>query len=126
MEFVGQYQTLKFNTPDLFYLWERCIMAQREDLHALLVSLLGSQNVYFQPPPTIVMKYDCIVYKREYMATKHAGNKPYNLRDRYLITAITKHPDSDLREKIAGLPLCTYDRFYTADNLNHDVFKIFF
>jgi len=103
-------------------------MAQREDLQALLVSLLGLPNVYFQPPPTIQMVYPCIVYRREYKATKHANNKPYNHRKRYLLTVITRanESDSDIPDRIADLPECTYDRFYTAENLNHDVFKLFF
>lgn len=99
---------------------------RREDLQALLVLLLGSPNVYFQPPPTLVMNYPCIVYKREYKATLFAGNRPYRHRKRYLVTVITKDPDSDIPGRIADLPLCAYDRFYTADNLNHDVFKLFF
>lgn len=101
-------------------------MAQRLELQTLLKSILGSNNVYFQPPPTVKMEYPCIVYSRDSIDTKHANDKPYSLTRRYSVMFISKDPDSDIVEKLANLPLCSYDRFYTADNLNHDVFKLFF
>ena len=101
-------------------------MAQRLELQALLVDLLGSNNVYFQPPPTVQMTYPCVVYKRDNAQTDFADDKPYKLRKRYQITVIDQDPDSVIPDKIAELPMCIYDRFYTADNLNHDVFRLFF
>lgn len=101
-------------------------MAQRLELQTLLKSILGSNNVYFQPPPTVKMEYPCIVYSRDTIDIKHANDKPYSLTRRYSVTYITKDPDGVVVEKLANLPLCSYDRFYTADNLNHDVFKLFF
>jgi len=101
-------------------------MAQRLELQALLVDLLGSNNVYFQPPPTVQMVYPCIVYKRDNVQTDFADDRPYSLAKRYLVTVIDPNPDSPLHEKVAQLPKCIFDRFYTADNLNHDVFRLFF
>lgn len=101
-------------------------MAQRLDLQALLVNLLGSSNVYFQPPPTLQMNYPCIVYKRDDQRIRSANNKPYSHRTRYQVTVIDQNPDSLIPAKVAALPLCVFDRFYTADNLNHDVYNIFF
>lgn len=101
-------------------------MAQRTSLQALLKTILGSNNVYFQPPPSIQMQYPAIVYRRDDDDLTHAGNKPYNRRIRYQVTVIDSNPDSLIPEKIALLPLCSYDRFYTADKLNHDVFNLFF
>lgn len=101
-------------------------MAQRLELQTLLVNVLGSSNVYFQPPPTVKMKYPCIIYKRDRLDTDFADNKPYTHKKRYQITVVDLNPDSDIPDKVAKLPLCSYDRFYTADNLNHDVFNLFF
>jgi hypothetical protein len=101
-------------------------MAQRLELQAFLVSLLGSGNVYFQPPPTVKMQYPCIIYKRVYLNTDFADNKPYKHKKRYQLTVVDPNPDSDIHEKVAALPMCSYDRFYTADNLNHDVYNLFF
>jgi hypothetical protein len=101
-------------------------MAQRLELQALLVTLLGSNNVYFQPPPTVKMQYPCIVYHRDSLNTNFADNTPYMYDTRYQVTVIDLNPDSDIHRKVAALPMCTYDRFYTADNLNHDVYNLFF
>ena len=101
-------------------------MAQRLDLQALLVEILDSDHVYFQPPSNVQMVYPCIVYNRETIIPTWAHNKPYQLHNRYLVTVIDRDPDSEIPDKVANLPLCVHDRFYTADNLNHHVFKLFF
>lgn len=101
-------------------------MAPRLELHALLVALLGSNNVYFQPPPTTQMKYPCITYHRDADSVDHADNRPYNRKIRYQVTVIDADPDSLIPAKIAELPLCSFDRFFTSDNLNHDVYQLFF
>ena len=101
-------------------------MAPRLELQSILVDILGSKNVYFQPPPTIKMEYPCIVYKRDAGETTFADDKPYNRHTRYQVTVIDRDPDSEIPDKVASLPKCVFDRFYTSDNLNHDVFKLFF
>lgn len=101
-------------------------MAPRPNLQILLETLLGSRNVYFQPPTNVVMNYPCIVYRRDDKITLHANDKPYKHRKRYQVTVIDRNPDSAIPDKIAELPLCSFDRFFTADNLNHDVFQLFF
>lgn len=101
-------------------------MAPRLELQTLLVELLGSGNVYFQPPPSKQIKYPCIVYERDSIPSTFADNKPYTIRKRYSVTVIYSDPDSDIPEKIAALPRCQHDRFFTADNLNHDNFNLFF
>jgi hypothetical protein len=42
------------------------------------------------------------------------------------VTVIDRNPDSDLRLKVAYLPTSRFSRFFVADNLNHDVFTLFF
>jgi len=104
-------------------------MAPRLELQALLVNLLGSNDVYFQPPPEYQMRYPCIVYSRDvylYGSSRWANNKLYNNRTRYLLTYIDRNPDSDMLNKIANLPMCTFNRSFAADNLTHDVYHLFF
>jgi hypothetical protein len=98
----------------------------RLDLQEILEEILGGPDVYFQPPTNVMMQYPCIVYKRDQANTLFAGNKPYRYTKRYQVTVIDRDPDSAIPDKIASLPSCTHDRFYTADNLNHDVFNLFF
>ncbi len=99
---------------------------KRLQLQALLEALLGTSNVYFQPPSNVQIQYPCIVYKRDTADTVFADNAPYRYTKRYQITVIDRNPDSGIPNEVASLPLCSYDRFFTADNLNHDVFNIFF
>lgn len=101
-------------------------MGTRLQLQQLLVGLLGSNNVYFQPPPSFQINYPCIIYKKDYAETKFSGNKPYFMTSRYLVTVVDKNPDSLIPDKIAKQPMCSFDRFYIADNLNHTVYKIFY
>lgn len=101
-------------------------MAPRDDLQTLLEEILGTTNVYFQPPSNLVMQYPCIRYHRDASNTIYADNKPYRNRLRYQLILIDRNPDGEILEKISALPLCRYDRFYTANNLNHDVFNLYF
>lgn len=95
-------------------------------LQSLLEDLLGSDNVYFQPPTNVQMQYPAIVYKRERADTRFAGNLPYRRTKRYQVMVIDRNPDSAIPDKIAALPLCSHERFFVVDTLNHDVFTLFF
>jgi len=99
-------------------------MAPRLKLQQLLETF--ADNVYFQPPENIKLEYPCIIYERNYADTKFADDNPYTHVLRYMIVVIDQDPDSEIRGKVASLPMCIYNRFYTADNLNHDVFNVFF
>lgn len=97
----------------------------RLTLQTLLESILGSSNVYFQPPETKKLKYPAIVYEREYIRTIHADNAPYRNKIAYSVTYITQDPDSDVIAKMAALPLCRFSRHFVSDNFNHDVFTLY-
>lgn len=99
-------------------------MGLRLDLHHLLEEI--TTNVYFQPPTNIQLVYPCIIYKRDFADTKFADNAPYNHKKRYMITVIDANPDSELPDKVAALPMSLFNRFYTVDNLNHDVYSTYF
>lgn len=101
-------------------------MGLRLDLHKKLVEILGSKNVYFQPPESVKMSYPCIVYQRSTGDTDFADNLPYRFTIRYQVTVIDRDPDSEIPGKVAQLPMTTFDRHYTVSNLNHDVFNVYF
>lgn len=101
-------------------------MAPRLELQQILVNILGSDNVYFQPPENIHMVYPCIVYHRDDIQINHANDLPYKQVVRYQVTVISQDPDNEFVKQVAELPMCDYDRFFTAENLNHDVFRLFF
>ena len=101
-------------------------MAARLELQALLVDLLGSSNVYFQPTSNHRLSYPCILYSIDGRPTEHADGAPYVYRVRYQVTYIGDDPDTDVPKKIAMLPMCSFDRTYTTNNLIHEVFNLFF
>lgn len=101
-------------------------MGTRTELQSLLETLLGSRNVYFQPPSTIQMNYPCIVYNLDDIDSKFADNYPYTIEKRYSLTLIDKDPDSSIIDKIIMLQKCIFDRRFVADNLNHNIFILYF
>jgi hypothetical protein len=101
-------------------------MGTRLELQTLLENILGSGNVYFQPPETLKMNYPCIIYKRNNDRIKFADNKPYNHTKRYSVIIVDKNPDSVTPDKIALLPMSTFDRHMTVNGLNHYIYNLYF
>jgi hypothetical protein len=82
-------------------------------------------NVYFQPPSNIALQYPCIVYKRSDENVKYADNGHFSLYLRYEVMIIDRDPDSPIPGLLRQLPLVSYDRFFAADDLNHDVYNLY-
>lgn len=101
-------------------------MGKRVELQKIFEGLLGSKNVYYQPPETLKMEYPCIRYSKVNIDSKHADNIKYVNTNAYDAVVISKLPDNEVIEKILELPLTSYDRHYVSDNLNHDVIRIYY
>lgn len=100
-------------------------MGSRPELHEIFCGILGSRNVYFQPPPDVRMSYPAIVYSRSSIDNKHANDDVYMQDTAYEVIVIDWDPDSDFVTTISRLPRCRFNRHYTKDNLNHDAFTIY-
>lgn len=101
-------------------------MADRLGLHEILCNALGTRNVYYQPPESIKMKYPAIVYSRNDIANRFANDSVYMQSVSYEVIVIDENPDSSIVKRIAMLPKCRFNRHYVSDNLNHDVFTIYY
>lgn len=102
-------------------------MDRRLELHQILVDILGNEErVYFQPPANYEMRYPAIVYSRNMGASTYADNYRYNHLWRYSVTVVDSDPDSPYLDEMLKLPLCSFDRHFALDNLNHDVFNIYY
>lgn len=99
---------------------------RRLQIHEILCGILGSRNVYFQPPESVKMNYPAIVYGLDKIASTYANDGVYLSQRGYSVTVIDSNPDSFLVEKMAALPACKFNRHYEKDNLNHDVFTLFY
>ena len=102
------------------------MMDRRLLFHEVLCEVLGSRNVYFQPPESVKMCYHAIVYARNGIKPTYANNGVYLSQMEYSVTVIDKDPDSPIVGKVALLPTSKFNRHYEKDNLNHDVYTIFF
>lgn len=101
-------------------------MASRLELHEELCNNLGSREVYFQPPESINMQYPAIVYSRKNINNTFANNDVYHQDPCYEICVIDPDPDSDIVSRISQMKRIRHDRHYKADNLNHDVFTLYY
>lgn len=101
-------------------------MATRLALQSELEELLGSRNVYYQPPESVKLDYPAILYFKSTFKTRMANDSLYTKMKRYELIVIDRKPDNPVLDKLLELPYCSHDRYYSADNLHHDVFTLYF
>lgn len=101
-------------------------MGTRMDLQVLLETLLGSTNVYYQPPETLKINYPAIIYSKLRIDTEKADDSTYLKNTRYNIIVVDKKPDNPVIDKLLGLQYCSYDRHYISDKLNHDSLTLYY
>lgn len=102
-------------------------MNNRLELHEKLCDILGSRNVYYQPPESLKINYPCIVYEKDDIRFSHADNKIYLKTNRYSITLIGKQVDNPVADKILeNFEYCSFNRSFKNDNLYHDVFVLYY
>lgn len=99
---------------------------KQQELQAMLEKLLGSRNVYYQPPESLQMKYPAIRYELNTIDSRNADNIKYSKNNRYTITVIDRLPDNEVISKILDLPYSSYDRRYNSSNLVHDVITLYY
>lgn len=102
-------------------------MAERLTLHEELCEILGSRNVYFQPPESVKMQYDAIRYELSGMDIKRANDEVYSYTKQYNGVLITRDPDTTTPVDILShFDLCSLGRPYIADNLHHYPFTLYY
>lgn len=99
-------------------------MGTRLQLHSELKKI--TTNVYFQPPEDFKLNYPCILYSRSRIDTMYANDKPYTHRVAYTVMVIDRDPDSGIPAMVGSLPTSRFDRHYTSNNLNHDVYSLYY
>lgn len=101
-------------------------MANRNDFNTALRTLLGSANVYFQPPETIKMAYPAIVYSLSRIQNDYADNMVYRQKTAYNVILITRNPDDTAIKALSKFPYSSFNNAYVSDNLNHYSFTIYY
>jgi hypothetical protein len=89
--------------------------------------MLGSRNVYFQPPETIKLHYPCIVYSAGEDLGRYADNLHYLKADCYDVQIIAKDPTFELFETFTSKWQYAREKVpFTAENLNHHNYTVYF
>ena len=102
-------------------------MASRLELHEELCEVLGTGNVYFNPPESVRMKYDAIRYELAGKDLKRANDRIYLNTNQYDGVIITTRPDTTLPDDILNhFEMCSFGRPYIADNLYHYPFTLYY
>lgn len=101
-------------------------MDKRLKLQEELEVILGTKNVYFQPPENLKMTYPAIRYGMGSREDFYADDFKYKTKVRYDVTLIDRDPESSFVDEILKLPYSSFDRTYVADNLHHFIINIYF
>lgn len=98
-----------------------------EELRNLQLEVLGYQHTYFEPPESVRMQYDAVVYSRNSFNVRRADNKSYSVRDGYEVTVISRDPETQLPKALQEhFERCAPGRFFVRDNLYQFPFTIFY
>lgn len=91
------------------------------------MAILGTENVYFQPPESLRLQYPCIVYFKDGFQTQQADNKNYVIAQKYDVTVIYDDPDEDISKRLLEhFQKISFKTSYRADNLYHDKLTLYF
>lgn len=104
---------------------QRSLEQRSQELQAEFEELLESRNVYYNPPASVKMKYDAIVFTRSRIENTFANNSVYAQNYCYQVTVITKDPDAAIIDKMSRRPRCSFERHFVADNLHHNIFNLY-
>ena len=100
---------------------------RRLQLQSKLEEVIGSRNVYFQPPETMRLEYPCIVYFKNALPVNYANNKIYKKKQAYTLTYVDKNPDSEMPNTILrAFSFIRTDSYYRSEGLNHTKFTLYF
>lgn len=100
-------------------------MIDRNTLQLKLEELLGSTNVYFQPPESAKLNYPCIIYSLSGVHNKNAANSVYVKHKSYTLKYITKDPDDPFIDILSDQPYCGFSTQYKSNNMYHNVYRIY-
>ena len=100
------------------------ITDRQPQFQAVLETIL--ERSYFQPPSDVGLEYPCIVYSPDPGLSRHADNKLYFYEQRYQVQLLGWEPQPEKFHALLNLPKSTHSHSFVAENLNHDVFSIYF
>ena len=105
----------------------KLLETSRLEFQGMLEQVLGSKQVYFQPPEDMKMKYPSIVYDLYRVNQRFASDKQYLAHPGWSVTVIDRNQEIDWVQKVLEtFAYASVERIYTADNLAHYAFVIYY
>lgn len=100
---------------------------KRLELQQKFEDILGTRNVYFQPPETMKLQYPCILYFKTNVPVSYANDSVYKYKQGYTVTYVDKDPDAEMPFTILkSFKYCRIDSFYKSEGLNHTKLTIYY
>lgn len=100
-------------------------MRTYRDLLHLLQQAVQHNQVYFQPPENLKIRYPAVVFHLSKIEIDRASDVPYKGAKEYSVTLITKDPEPDVIDEILKIPYSSLDTTYISDGMNHFVFTVY-
>ena len=99
---------------------------RRLELHRLLVSILGSETVYHQPPENLALRFPAIIYERVDYDVQYADDRPYVSTREWQVSVVSQEPSNPVVDRLMELPMANFKTRYIVDRLQHDVVTIYY
>lgn len=102
-------------------------MGSRLQLQGEFEEILGSTNVYYQPPASVKLKYPCIIYELDPTYIRRADNRLYISMNRYHVKHLFKSLENEKKDVLINhFRMMTHDNRMTADGLYNDDFTLYY
>lgn len=99
---------------------------RRLELHQKLAALLGSANVYHQPPENLALRFPAIIYERVDYDVEYADNIPYHATRKWQISVVSQEPSNPVVDSLMEWPTADFKTSYVVDRMRHDVVNIYY
>jgi hypothetical protein len=101
-------------------------MLKRVDIQEKFKFLLGSNNVYYQPPANLKMKYPAIVYSLDGLDVKRFDNTRLINKNCFSVTHIYRNESENLVETmLKNFEYISFDNRSIVDGIYNDHYTIY-
>lgn len=101
-------------------------MLKRVDIQEKFKFLLGSNNVYYQPPANLKMKYPAIVYSLDGLDVKRFDNTRLINKNCFSVTHIYRNESENLVEAmLKNFEYVSFDNRSIVDGIYNDHYTIY-
>lgn len=100
-----------------------------EDLRDILYTIHNTENVYYDPPTSIQMKFPCFRFTMNNTNVTYADNFTYLRKPRWTVTYITRDVEDIeplIKDMFDNFKYLVQETQFKAENLQHVVFNLYY